>query len=1240
MLNKDWMKNWTRLTMWIGMLAPLFLMATQALHAAGSSAPSIVVTATNTVTATGLGANQAAVAVDACGNIYSIESPSGVLSEIPAGGGAASVLLTGDGLNYDTNSIWMDATKSNLYVTEGPYNVYKYPITSCVLQTGSQTSFSIGNLGAVSYYWSASAVAADAAGDVFIATNVACCATPNELLEENSSSSTGTALLTSLASPISSIAVDSSNNLYFAAGKSLYELAYNAGSYAASPVLFGSGYANVVGVALDAGGNLYVTDAGASSASLLYLIPNEAGVLNPADQYIVSAGSAVNYPITLSSAVAIDASGNLYYVNGGSSVYRMTRGSMNLGSVASAATGSGTLNVTFNADVTPASISVVTGTGTFSNAATGTCAVTAYTPGNSCTVNINFMPTIPGTAYGSLVMADTGGVALATTELSGLGVGAGLTVDPGAVNVFGSGTTAPAGVAIDNQGNLFIADSSQNAVLEIPSGSSTPVTLGSGLQAPTGVAVDGAGNVYVADTGNSQIVEIPKVNGALSTAAQVVLISSSTSLAGMDLSSPAGLAVDSIGNLYIADSGNKRVVYVPYAGSLDLSLALAVGASMSSPSAVAVDGSGNAYVADAGSGDIYELTAPLSAGVQVKVASNYSNPSALAFDASGALFVCDRGNAKVWRIPNISGSLAPTSAVNVVGQINASGLQTIQAPYGVAIDPSGNLYVSDNVNAAVYMVARTSSTQSFGTWSPSSTSGDLTYFLENSGNASLTLASPFYSVTGDTTQFSLLSSESGACVSGPVAAGSDCSFEATFSPLADGYYTETYTLSSNAANATGQQIAFTGTGGITAPTTTVLAITAPSGNPSYDQAIALSVTVASSGSAGTPVGSVNLVVDGITKQTVVLNSNGVANFTIAGGALPGGSHTLSAAYLGGVANFVTFSQSSSTALQITVETVPSSTALSFTTSYANPASQTAGTALNFTATVGISPYAGVPTGTVTFVFTDASGGTPVTQSATLMPASGGAFEAVTSYMPTAPISSVDDVISAVATYSGDVNFAGSSSTAGSFDVSPAIGSVGVTPSGTAIAVSGNDSTAITFTNTSYGGWNGVVGYYCDPSTLPANAICVFSPGQVPVMPSTSGVTYPPATTTLSVLVNNPPNSPAQSSMLWWLGGLTGLLLLFVRRRMMRGAWGTITILIAAILLAGSAGGLLACNNSASFVTPVGAGTFTVVADSDPYLAGSSQQKSVPCGGVNSSGKSDPTQLPCSQQTFQVSLTVK
>lgn len=1283
MLKREPMMNWTApatrgvMRLLAGLIAMFFMSFTAS---AGAATPTVVATILNTVASSGLPADtENSVALDACGNIYAIQGTNngalagGAIYEIPAGGGAATQVVAGAGSGQSWDADYYlatDPSKTHLYVANGvdtapsQHWIEAIPLVNCALQTSQALYISDNNYS----YSGASALTADASGNLFFAYG------GSQIIEENSAFSSEKTILNTAtfnsvcptinsngnsaqSCSINSIAVDSNENVYFTAinvanystleVSGLFELPYVSGAYASTPTVLSlsnsnastvGAYIQPVGVTTDADGDLYVMDGGplySSGSGVLYFVPNQAN--GSTSSVSVAAQYPVLQAIGTSDVLSPGAPGSYYWMNSNTTISEVTPtasfGSVNVGN-----TSTSSFNLTFNTAVTPASIAVVPST-TYTNTGSGSCSATSYSAGSNCTVTVTFAPSQPGSQGGSILLLDGNGNQLATVDLSGTASGAGLTVDPGTVAAIGSGYSTPKSVAMDDAGDLFIADSGANAVWEIPAGSSTPAAIGSGFSAPQGVAVDSAGNLYVADTGNNQIVEIPVVNGALSTSAQMTLIASSATLAGEGLKSPEGIAIDGLGNLYIADSGNKRVLYIPYPGSGDLNLTQTLGTNMSQPSAVAVDSTGDVYVADSGNGDVYELSAPLSSGLQVTVASGYSSPSSLAVDPSGALFVVDQGNQKVWRIPNVSGTFAPASAINVAGQLTASGTQIIADPYGVTLDASGNLYVTDSINAAAYEIVRTSSTQSAGVVSPNSTGNPLTYFLESEGNAALTLGNPYETATGDTTQFSLVSGQTNACANGGnIPVGSSCGVEAAFAPTAYGNYALTLALSSNAANAANQTISFTGTAGQTAATTTTLSQTSPSGSPSYDQAVTFTVAVSSA--SGTPAGVVNLIVDGITAQTTTL-SDGSASFTLNAGVLSGGSHSVEAEYAGGTSGITTYSGSTSSALTVLVTAVSTSTTLTYATEYVNPNSQPAGIPLVFTATVS-SAYAGTPTGQVTFVVTYVDNNSSsqattytVTGTGTLQPAAGGVFQATYSYVNThSPVAGPYVVESVTATYSGDQNFAGSSSSSSSFDVSPAGGSLVTTASGATITSSANSNGTVTFTATSYGGWNGMVGFSCDPVTLPPNARCVFSPGQVEVLASTSTSAASTPPVAMSVTIDQPPQTPTASKLLWWLAVPTGLLLLFSRRRVTRCGWPMTAMILGLTLLGTSVLGLTSCTSGeAAYVTPAGTTTVTVVASSTPFQAGSTTE-------MQSCPANNPASSPCAQQTFQVAVTVQ
>ena len=109
--------------------------------------------------------------------------------------------------------------------------------------------------------------------------------------------------------------------------------------------------------------------------------------------------------------------------------------------------------------------------------------------------------------------------------------------------VFGIDHVTPDGVAVDSAGNVYIADTGNNAIKEWVAASNTVITLvSSGLYDPSGVAVDGSGNVYIADTGNNAIKEWLAASNTV------------TMLVSSGLYYPLGVAVDGAGNVYIADT--------------------------------------------------------------------------------------------------------------------------------------------------------------------------------------------------------------------------------------------------------------------------------------------------------------------------------------------------------------------------------------------------------------------------------------------------------------------------------------------------------------------------------------------------------------------------------------------------------------------------------------------------------------------------------------------------------------
>ena len=188
-------------------------------------------------------------------------------------------------------------------------------------------------------------------------------------------------------------------------------------------------------------------------------------------------------------------------------------------------------------------------------------------------------------------------------------------------------------------------------------------TVGYGLYQPYGGAVvDAAGDVFIPDTGNSRVVEIPA--GCASSACQTTV--------GYRIIDPRGLAVDAANDVFIADPGLNRVFEVP-SGCASSSCQTTVGSGFNTPFGVAVDGAGNVFIADTYNSRVVEVPAGCaSSSCQTLVGSGLNNPEGLAVDGAGDVFIADTFNSRVVEVQTV--------AVNF-GNVNVCPAgQTVQRP--------------------------------------------------------------------------------------------------------------------------------------------------------------------------------------------------------------------------------------------------------------------------------------------------------------------------------------------------------------------------------------------------------------------------------------------------------------------------------------------------------------------------------------------------------------------------------
>jgi sugar lactone lactonase YvrE len=300
----------------------------------------------------------------------------------------------------------------------------------------------------------------------------------------------------------------------------------------------------------------------------------------------------------------------------------------------------------------------------------------------------------------------------------------------------GAGFQYPQGVAVDASGNVYVADRYNYLIRKITSGGDVTTLAGqvgvtgsingtgtaASFNNPQGVAVDGSGNVYVADQGNNLIRKITS-GGDVTTLAGQAGVTGSTDGAGTvaSFNYPIGVAVDASGNVYVGDEGNNlirkitsggNVTTLAGSGSVGSTNGIGTAAKFYHPYGVAVDALGNVYVADQGNDLIRKITSgglvTTLAGTGSGGASNGTGtaasffwPQGVAVDPSGNVYVADSSNNLIRKITSggVVTTLAGSGTADYVDGIGIAA--SFNNPTGVAVDSSGNVYVADFYNLRI-----------------------------------------------------------------------------------------------------------------------------------------------------------------------------------------------------------------------------------------------------------------------------------------------------------------------------------------------------------------------------------------------------------------------------------------------------------------------------------------------------------------------------------------------------------
>ena len=516
-----------------------------------------------------------------------------------------------------------------------------------------------------------------------------------------------------------------------------------------------------IGLTLDSSTNLYVADSRnhtirkISPAGLVTTLAGTAGSAGSADGTGVAA--RFNYPF----GITADTSGNLYVTDLGNSTIRKIASSGAVTTLAGSVGNTGSDNGTgtaarfnqpfdivintqgnfFVADTYNHTIRLVTLAGEVTTVA-GMSGSSGSDDGTGDAARFNYPTGVGIDGNGNLFVADysnstirrvaTGGI---VTTLAGTAGGTGSTNGPASVARF----NYPAGVAVDQNGNVFVTDLANHTVRKVTSqgvastlaglAGSSGSTNGTGSAArffnPLGVALDTNGNVFVADYNNHTIRKITS-DGVVTTLAGSPGERGSTNGVGSDarFSNPFFLTVGKDGNLFVADTWNHTIRKITPEG-LVTTLAGTAGSSGSAdgsgavarfnfPKGIAVDSENNLFVVDGGNDTIRKVTPSGEVTTFAGLAGSFGSadgigskarldrPFGLTIDGFNNVYVANYGNGTIRKITPARAVTTLAGMPNTSGNENGTGnAARFSGMEGLAVDSAGNLYVADSGNHSI-----------------------------------------------------------------------------------------------------------------------------------------------------------------------------------------------------------------------------------------------------------------------------------------------------------------------------------------------------------------------------------------------------------------------------------------------------------------------------------------------------------------------------------------------------------